>query len=110
MVKNIPQRGDIIVCNFSPTSGHEQKGNRPALVVSGKEFNESGLAIVCPITSKEKGYYFEVPIKTKKTSGTVLSYQTRTIDYVSRNAKIVDKIGEEKIREVVEKIKIILEG
>jgi mRNA interferase MazF len=110
MVKNIPQRGDIIVCNFSPTSGHEQKVNRPALVISGKEFNESGLAIVCPVTSKEKKYYFEVPFTTKKTRGIVLSHQVRTVDYLSRKAKIVDKIGEEKCREVIEKIKKIIEA
>ena len=110
MIK-IPERLDIVVCNFSPVSGNEQAGNRPALVISGKQYNEeSGFIIVCPITSRERGNYFEVKFKTSKTSGVILAHQIRTMDYRSRKIKVVDKIGDEKYREVVEKLKIIIEG
>lgn len=111
MTNKVPTRLDIIVCNFSPTSGHEQSGKRPALVLSGEEFNQkSGLIIICPITSTDRGNYFEVKFKTKKTAGFVLAHQVRTIDYFSRKARVVDKISEEKYREVMDKFKVILEG
>lgn len=71
MVKNrnyTPEKGDIVWLNFTPQAGHEQKGRRPALVLSPKEYNsKTGLAIFCPITSKIKGYPFEVLIKSKKS-------------------------------------------
>ena len=51
--KYVPERGDIVWLNFNPQSGHEQKGKRPAIVISPKEYNEkTGLGIFCPITSK----------------------------------------------------------
>ncbi|MFP4410402.1 type II toxin-antitoxin system PemK/MazF family toxin [Coleofasciculus sp.] len=59
----VPQRGDIIWLNFSPQTGREQAGRRPALVISPIRYNRRvGLALVCPITTKVKGYTFEVPI------------------------------------------------
>ncbi len=48
----VPDRGDVIQVNFDPQAGHEQKGRRPALVLSPRAYNEKvGLAILCPITS-----------------------------------------------------------
>jgi len=72
MVKNnyIPDRGDIVWLNFTPQTGHEQKGKRPAIVLSPLNYNEKvGLAIFCPIISIIKGYPFEVKIKNKKIDG-----------------------------------------
>jgi len=107
----IPEKGDILVCNLSPTLGHEQKGNRPMLVVSDSEFNiKSGLVLVCPITNTERGYFFEVKFKTEKTRGIILAHQIKAIDYKARNAKIVDKVSHHVCQEAIEKIKIILEG
>ncbi|HNX60292.1 MAG TPA: endoribonuclease MazF, partial [Spirochaetota bacterium] len=82
--KYIPDRGDVVWLNFTPQSGHEQMGKHPALVLSPKEYNEkTGLAIFCPITSKEKGYPFEVKIKAKNVSGVVLSDQVNSLDWKS---------------------------
>jgi mRNA interferase MazF len=107
----LPERGDILICDLSPTLGHEQKGNRPVLVLSASEFNiKSGLALICPITNTERGYFFEVKFKTEKTKGIILTHQIKTIDFKARRVKIVDKIGPEKCREVIGKIKILLEG
>ena len=105
-----PERGDIIVCNFSPTMGHEQSGNRPALVLSDYSYNSKmgGLALVCPITNTLRGYYFEVMIDTKKTKGAILSHQITTIDYIARKVKIVDKVNVETLREVVDKINVLI--
>ena len=59
--KYIPDRGDIVWLDFNPRIGREQAGHRPAIVVSPKQFNAlSSLMFVCPITSKVKGFSFEV--------------------------------------------------
>ena len=57
----IPERGDIVWLEFNPRAGHEQSGHRPALVVSPKAYNQKvGLALFCPVTTRVKGYPFEV--------------------------------------------------
>jgi mRNA interferase MazF len=110
MIKT-PERGDIILCDFSPTSGHEQSGLRPALVLSGGDMNYLNKMItVCPITKSVRNNIFEVRFESKKTKGVVLTYHMRSIDYVARKVKVVDKISDSVYREVVEKIKIIIEG
>jgi mRNA interferase MazF len=63
MKSYIPKKGDFIAVTFDPQSGHEQKGRRPALVVSNTLFNEqTGLTIVCPLTTIDRGYPFHVAI------------------------------------------------
>ena len=72
----VPQRGDLIWLNFDPQTGHEQSGKRPAIVLSpGKYNSKTGLLLACPITSKVKGYPFEVALQSKKIEGGV--FQTR---------------------------------
>lgn len=59
----IPHRGDIVWLQFNPQAGHEPAGWRPALVVSPEAYNgKVGLTLVCPITSRIKGYPFEVAL------------------------------------------------
>ena len=59
----IPDRGDIVWLNFTPQTGHEQQGKRPAVVISPQSYNSKArLALFCPITKKQKGYPFEVKI------------------------------------------------
>ncbi len=109
VAKYTPDRGDIVWLNFTPQSGHEQKGKRPAIVLSPKEYNRKvGLAILCPITSKEKGYPFEVKIKTKKISGVILSDQVKNLDWKAREAEFIVKASEDQIAETLEKLKILL--
>jgi len=51
VVKYIPEQGDIVALSFDPQSGYEQKGRRPAVIISNKTFNQHiGLAFACPIT------------------------------------------------------------
>jgi len=69
MVKKyfIPKRGDIVWTNFNPVAGHEQKGKRPALVLSPTSFNKKiMLAMMAPITSRVRGHGFEVPIDGRR--------------------------------------------
>ena len=104
----IPERGDIIWLEFDPQKGHEQKGRRPGIVLSKKEYNQkSNLAIICPITSKIKDYPFEVRINSI-TKGVILSDQIRSIDWKSRNAAFIEKIPEEILKEIIENIDLLL--
>lgn len=110
MVKSyIPSRGDLVWLNFTPQSGHEQLGKRPALVLSHKEYNRKvGLAIFCPITSKVKDYPFEVKIINKKIQGVVLSDQIKSLDWESRNIEYISKTTESEIEEVLNKLKLLI--
>ncbi len=98
MVSNvyIPEEGDIVWLDFTPQSGHEQAGRRPGLVVSPpKKYNRIGLALICPITSKQKGYPFEISLSSSDgfTSGVVLADQIRSLDWKARNASFKETAG-----------------
>lgn len=81
-----PAQGEIIWIDFDPQSGHEQSGRRPALVISQTAYNQRiGRAFVCPITSKVKGYPFEVAIQTKSVTGVVLSDHLKNLDWRARD-------------------------
>jgi len=111
MVKKnyIPERGDIVWLNFNPQTGHEQKGKRPAVVISPKEYNEkTGLGLFCPITSKVKNYPFEVIIDEKKLKGAVLSDQIKSLDWKTRKTEFITKITSGKIDEIIDKISVLL--
>lgn len=74
--------------DFDPQSGKEQAGRRPALILSKTAYNQRiGRAFACPITSKIKGYPFEVAINTGKISGVVLADHLKNIDWRSRNSE-----------------------
>ena len=104
----IPDRGDIVWLEFDPQKGHEQKGRRPGIVLSKKEYNQkSNLTVICPITSKIKGYPFEVRINSI-IQGVILSDQIRSIDWKSRNAAFIEKIPEEILKEILENIDLLL--
>jgi mRNA interferase MazF len=114
MVKEyIPHQGDFIWLEFDPQAGHEQSGRRPALVVSPSKYNQRvGLAIVCPITSKIKGYPFETcisPTKSSKICGAVLSDQIKSIDWKARKATFIAKASSEVIGDTLSKLQTLLE-
>lgn len=99
----IPKQGDIIAITFDPQSGHEQRGRRPAFVVSKDLFNQStGLAIVCPITNTERGFPFHIPIlKDSKLKGFVMVEQVKSVDFRSRRAKRIEHGSDELLSEVL---------
>jgi mRNA interferase MazF len=105
------KQGDIIWLNFDPQAGHEQKGRRPALVVSNESFNNfSNLAIVCPITNTDKKHPFHIKLDTKtKTRGVILCDQTRTLDIQARNYVFIEKIEDELLYEVIDIINGFIE-
>ena len=82
----VPHRGDVVWLDFNPQAGREQAGRRPALVLSPTAYNGRALlAIVCPISTKTKGYPFEMPIpRGHPVKGTVLTDHLRSIDWSKR--------------------------
>lgn len=106
----IPERGDIVWLEFNPQAGYEQAGNRPALVVSPKAYNEKvGLALFCPITSNIKGYPFEVALPEKyEVSGAILSDQIKSLDWRVRKAKRIAFAPRDVLEEVLAKILALL--
>lgn len=98
-----PRKGDFISVTFDPQSGHEQKGRRPALVVSNTLFNQqTGLAIVCPLTTTHREYPFHVAVlDNADVKGFVMVEQVKSIDYRARQAKPVGKASEDLLDEVL---------
>lgn len=110
MVDYIPKQKDIVWINFNPAKGHEQKGKRPALVVSNSSYNKKvGLFLICPITKNKKGYPFEVEVEIKSVEGVVLSDQIKCLDWKSRGVSFVQKITNETFREVKENLSLLID-
>jgi mRNA interferase MazF len=104
MVKQsyIPERGDLIWLDFTPQTGHEQAGLRPALVISPRSYNRiSGLCVLFPVTRQIKGYPFEVLLQTTQVKGAILADQIKNLDWRVRNAQYIETAGEEVINEVI---------
>ena len=101
-----PERGDIVWIDFSPHAGHEQGGRRPGFVVSPAGYNRpSGLALLCPISSKEKGYPYEVVLPDGlPAQGVVLADQARSFDWRARRAQRICSAPADTVAEVLGKI------
>ena len=100
------EQGDIVYMDFDPQSGHEQRGRRPALVVSNDLYNRvSGLTMVCPITHTDRGHPFHIRLDERtKTDGVILCDQARMLDLSSRSASFVERAPEEIVAEAVDLI------
>jgi mRNA interferase MazF len=105
-----PERGDAVWLTFNPQAGHEQAGRRPAVVLSPQAYNSKvGLAILCPITSKVKGYPFEVVIPDGLiVNGVILSDQAKSLDWKAREAEFICKLPKATIGEVLQKLNTLL--
>ncbi len=103
MADYIPKQGDIIAITFDPQSGHEQKGRRPALVVSKDLFNSStGLAIVCPLTNTERDFPFHVPVpENSSLTGFIMVEQVKSVDFRTRQAKRIERATDELLEHVL---------
>ena len=84
----VPEVGDVVWLEFDPQAGHEQAGHRPALVLSPSTYNsKAGLMVCCPLSTKIKGYPFEVKAMLDDQEGVVLSDQVKSLDWKTRRAK-----------------------
>jgi mRNA interferase MazF len=105
------RQGHIIWIELDPQAGHEQRGRRPALVVSRDSFNisSSQLAFVCPITSADKRNPFHVELDGRtKTSGFIMCDQMRSIDFKARNYKFIEVIPQDILSDVLDTVGAII--
>jgi len=104
------KQGDIISVNFSPTKGQEQKGERPALVISNTKYNQtSGFALACPITSTTKLLNIRVPLDDRtKTKGDILCEQVRIIDLQERPHSVIESAPNDIFQKVYKVINAII--
>ncbi len=105
----VPECGDVVWLAFDPQAGHEQAGHRPALVVSPATYNQkTGLMICCLMSTRIKGYPFEVLAEVDGIQGAVLSDQVKSLDWRVRNAKRKGAVNAEVLAQVRAKIKALL--
>ena len=106
MPRYVPKKGDLITLSFDPQTGHEQKGRRPALVVSNDLFNRhTGLAIVCPIANTDRGFPFHLAVPAASSlTGFVMVEQVKSVDYTTRRAKLIHRAPTEFVENVIDLI------
>ncbi len=97
------KQGDIIKLNFTPQAGHEQAGYRPAVVISNNFFNKkTNLTIVCPITNTHNHFPLHIPLDQRThTTGVILCEQVKALDLQTRQYKIVERIPEDLLQQVI---------
>jgi len=105
----VPEAGDIVWLDFDPQAGREQARRRPALVLTDQGYNRaSGLAVVCPLTSKRKPYPFALPVVVDKVEGAVLVDHPKSVDWVARNATFHSKADPALLSKVRDYIAVLL--
>lgn len=107
----VPDRGDVIWIKLDPQAGHEQRGRRPALVLSPASYNlRVGLALMCPITNQVKGYPFEVAIPDGlPATGVVLADQIKSLDWKARQCERLCTLDEQSVLQVWRRLEALLD-
>ena len=108
-----PDQGDIIYLDFDPQSGHERAGRRPALVLSPRAYNSTAsLTLCCPLTTKIKGWPFEVDTETDLAGarGVVLADQIKALDWRARNGELAARASKKVVADVLARLKVLLPG
>ena len=103
MPRYVPRKGDFVILSFDPQAGREQRGRRPALVVSNTPFNRrTGLAMVCPITNTFRDIPFHVPVPDESSlTGYVMVEQIKSVDCASRSVAFVERAPASVLDEVL---------
>ncbi len=105
----VPDAGHIVWLQFDPQAGHEQAGHRPALVITPARYNgPRGMMICCPMTTKIKGYPFEVMVAQDPASA-VLADQVKSLDWRARRAKYKETVPASVLTDVRAKLKALLQ-
>jgi len=105
----VPEAGDIVWLHFTPQAGHEQAGHRPALVLSPARYNRIGLMLCCPMTTRIKGYPFEVIVAGQPESA-VLADQVKSLDWRARKAERKGRVTAAVLDEVRAKATALIGG
>ena len=104
----VPDAGDVVWLAFDPQAGHEQAGHRPAVVLSPASYNgRTGLLICCPMTTRIKGYPFEVLLASQPGSA-VLSDQVKSFDWRARRAARKGKVADAELRQIRAKLRALI--
>jgi mRNA interferase MazF len=106
-----PDTGDLVWTDLNPTVGHEQSGHRPAILLTPRQYDvRSGLCIICPITSRARGYPFEVTIPHGYAiSGIILVDQMRGVSWAKRYVRMASVAPAELLDEVRERLAALLQ-
>ena len=106
-----PKQGDIIILDFDPQAGHEQKGRRPALVVSNEQFHvRTNLAMVCPITNSKSGFPMHIMLDNRtNTTGEIMCEQTKCLYIKANNVSFIESVPEEILDEAIDIICAFIE-
>jgi mRNA interferase MazF len=106
----VPDAGDLVWLTFDPQAGREQRGRRPALILSPRAYNaKARLAIACPITTRAKGYPFEVALPDAGgVTGVVLADHVRNLDWNARRAEFAAAAPAEVLTDVKERLRVLL--
>ena len=109
VIPYVPEAGDIVVMDFDPRVGHEQGKRRPALVLTDQRYNQaSGLAVVCPLTSKRKPYPFALPVRVDQVDGAVLVDQLKSLDWAARKTQFHSRADPGLISKMRQYIAVLL--
>ena len=109
VIPYVPETGDIVMMDFDPQVGREQAKRRPALVLTDQRYNRaSGLAVVCPLTSKRKPYPFALPVTVDQIEGAVLVDQLKSLDWTGRKAEFHSKADRALVSKVRQYIAVLL--
>lgn len=109
MVTYVPEAGDIVFLDFDPQAGREQAKRRPALVLTDERYNRaSGLAVVCPLTSRRKPYPFALAVTIDKVEGAVLVDQLKSLDWGARHAEFLSKAAPALVTKVRQYLAVLL--
>ena len=109
------ERGDIYLVCLDPSSGHEQRGTRPVLIVSPISFYKlTGTPVVVPITSggsfaRTAGFAVSLMGTGTETTGVVRCDQPRALDIRARRGHRLENVPSVVMDEVLAKLNTILE-
>lgn len=104
----VPDAGDVVWLHVDPQAGHEQAGHRPAVVLSPASYNgRAGIMICCPMTTRIKGYPFEVALAGTPPS-VVLADQVKSLDWRARKATRKARVTVAELAEIRAKLRALI--
>ncbi len=106
----VPERGDIIWISLSPSEAQGRSERRPAVVLSPQAYNARvGLAVVCPVSARIKGYPFEVPLPSGlPVEGAILADQAESLDWRVHRAEWICSLSLEVVQETLGKLRALI--
>ncbi|NCV85552.1 MAG: type II toxin-antitoxin system ChpB family toxin [Oxalobacteraceae bacterium] len=115
MVMAVFDRGDVVSVPLEPAMRHEQKGTRPALVLTTKEFNRLGDVLVAPITqggefSRYAGFAVSLMGTGCRTQGVALLNKIRMLDLKVRKARKIERVPQAVIDDALGRLTALLDG